>query len=142
IARIAPLSACPSFFLDPAPADIHTLSLHDALPICSAHAEIATVTVTATSGRLSQNVPILLKVVAVKTGTVAVDLTSAYNLTGIYTDGSTFDETSSLDGGGFALPEQPVGATQEWDGVLFRLGPANAPDDVTGETVTLTAGKF
>ncbi len=108
----------------------------------SAHAEIATVTVTATSGRLSQNVPILLKVVAVKTGTVAVDLTSAYNLTGIYTDGSTFDETSSLDGGGFALPEQPVGATQEWDGVLFRLGPANAPDVVTGETVTLTAGKF
>ena len=35
-----------------------------------------------------------------------------------------------------------MGATQEWDGVLFRLGPANAPDVVTGETVTLPAGKF
>ena len=35
-----------------------------------------------------------------------------------------------------------MGATQEWDGVLFRLGPANAPDVVTGETVTLPIGKF
>lgn len=108
----------------------------------SARSETATVTVTATSGSLSHNVPILLKVVAVKTGTVAVDLTSVYNITGIYTDGSTFDEISSLDGGGFALPAEPVGATQEWDGVLFRLGPANAPDVVAGETVTLPSGKF
>jgi len=108
----------------------------------SARSETATVTVTATSGTLSHSVPLLLKVVAVKTGTVAVDLTPVYNITGIYTDGSTFDEISSLDGGGFALPEQPVGATQEWDGVLFRLGPANAPDVVTGETVRLPPGKF
>lgn len=108
----------------------------------SARPETATVTVTATSGSLSHNVPILLKLVAVKTGAVAVDLTPVYNITGIYTDGSTFDEISSLDGGGFALPEQPVGATQEWDGVLFRLGPANAPDVVTGETVPLPPGKF
>ena len=108
----------------------------------SARSETATVTVTATSGTLSHSVPLLLKVVAVKTGTVAVDLTPVYNITGIYTDGSTFDEISSLDGGGFALPEQPVGATQEWDGVLFRLGPANAPDVVTGETVPLPPGKF
>lgn len=35
-----------------------------------------------------------------------------------------------------------MGATQEWDGVLFRLGPANAPDVVTGETVPLPPGKF
>jgi alpha-mannosidase len=108
----------------------------------SARSETATVTVTATSGSLSHNVPILLKVVAVKTGAVAIDLTPVYNITGIYNDGSTFDQISSLDGGGFALPEQPVGATQEWDGVLFRLGPANAPDVVTGETVPLPPGKF
>ena len=108
----------------------------------SARSETATITVTATSSSLSRKVPILLRVVAVKTGAVAVDLTSAYNITGIYTDGSKFDEISSLDGGGFALPEQPVGATQEWDGVLFRFGPANAPDVVTGQTVTLPAGKF
>lgn len=108
----------------------------------SARPKTATVTVTATSGSLSHNVPILLKLVAVKTGAVAVDLTPVYNITGIYTDGSTFDEISSLDGGGFALPEQPVGSTQEWDGVLFRLGPANAPDVVTGETVPLPPGKF
>jgi len=108
----------------------------------SARAGNAPVTITATSGGLSHNLPLLLKVVAVKTATVAVDLASAYNVTGIYTDGSTFDEMSSLDGGGFAFPEQSVGATQEWDGVLFRLGPANAPDAVSGKTVDLPSGKF
>src|SRR2546429_9924932 len=49
---------------------------------------------------------------------------------------------ASLDGGGFALPARPLGANQEWEGVLFRLGPANAPDLVTGTTVTLPPGKF
>src|SRR5207247_7409216 len=49
---------------------------------------------------------------------------------------------ASLDGGGFALPARPLGASQEWEGVLFRLGPANAPDLVTGTTVTLPPGKF
>jgi hypothetical protein len=83
-----------------------------------------------------------LKVTAIKTGAVAVDLASAYNATGIYEDGSTFDEASSLDGGGFAFPAQPLGSTLEWDGVLFRLGPANAPDVVTGKTVSLPSGKF
>jgi alpha-mannosidase len=108
----------------------------------AARSTTAAVTITATSGSLSHRVPILLKVHAMQTGAVAVDLASAYNATGIYEDGSTFDEMSSLDGGGFALPERTLGRSQEWEGVLFRLGPANAPDVVTGKTVVLPTGKF
>jgi len=81
-------------------------------------------------------------VTAIKTGAVVVDLASSYNAIGIYEDGATFDEASSLDDGGFAFPAQPLGASLEWDGVLFRLGPANAPDVVTGRMVTLPPGKF
>ena len=108
----------------------------------SARPGTSTVTITGTSGALSHGVPIGLQVTAIKTGAVAVDLASAYNATGIYEDGSTFDESSSLDDGGFAFPARSLGSTLEWDGVLFRLGPANAPDVVTGKTVLLPAGKF
>jgi alpha-mannosidase len=108
----------------------------------SANPGTSTITITGTSGVLSHSVAIALKVTAIKTGTVAVDLAPAYNATGIYEDGSTFDEVSSLDGGGFAFPAQPLGSSLEWDGVLFRLGPANAPDVVTSRMVALPAGKF
>ena len=110
----------------------------------STHPGTSTITIAGTgnSGALSHSVSITLKVTAVKRGAVAVDLASAYNATGIYEDGATFDEASSLDGGGFAFPAQPLGPTLEWGGVLFRLGPANAPDVVTGRTIALPLGKF
>jgi alpha-mannosidase len=108
----------------------------------SAHEGSSTITITGTSGTLSHSVSVALKVTAIKRGAVSVDLAPAYNATGIYEDGSTFDEASSLDDGGYALPAQPLGSTLEWDGVLFRLGPANAPDVVTGATVALPSGKF
>src|SRR5438552_7867616 len=108
----------------------------------SVRSESATVTVTATSGSLSHSVPLLLKVNTIKKGAVPVDLASAYNATGIYEDGATFDEMASLDGGGFALPARPLGANQEGEGVLFRLGPAKAPDLVTGTPGTTAPGKL
>src|SRR5437870_8464919 len=41
------------------------------------------------------------------------------------------------------MPRRPPRSTLFPYTTLFRsLGPANAPDVVTGETVTLTAGKF
>jgi hypothetical protein len=83
-----------------------------------------------------------LTVTPVLSGTVAVDLSSAYNVTGIYRDGSKFAPTAGLDNGGYAFSEQALGREQVGYGVVFRLGPANAPDAVTGKTVTLPAGKF
>jgi hypothetical protein len=73
---------------------------------------------------------------------VAVDLSSAYNKNGIYTDGSTFSGSASADGEGFAYSKQALGSTPLWDSVSFNLGPANVPDVVTDRTVSLPGGKF
>jgi len=100
------------------------------------------VTVTGVSGSLSHTVAVDMTVTPVLSDTVAVDLSSAYNATGIYRDGSKFAPTAGLDNGGYAFSEQAMGREQVGDGVVFRLGPANAPDAVTDKTVTLPAGKF
>jgi len=73
---------------------------------------------------------------------VPVDLSHAYNATGIYTSDAEFDSRESLDGVGYAFPAEMLGETKAWDGVPFRLGPANAPDAVTSRTVALVPGKY
>ncbi len=112
------------------------------LTLASASPASATVTVTGVSGDLSHSVAVALSVVGIKKGTVPVDLSSAYNVRGIYTDGSKFAAAASLDGGGYSYSKEALGSTQLWDGVSFRLGPANAPDAVQSTTVTLPEGKF
>jgi alpha-mannosidase len=107
----------------------------------AAPAEI-NVTVTGASGNLSHAVSTLVSVTPVATGTVPVDLSSSFNVTGIYNDGSTFSAEASLDGDGFSLSEQLLGGDQVGDGVVFKLGPPNAPDMVTGKTVALPSAKF
>jgi alpha-mannosidase len=102
----------------------------------------STITITGTSGGLSHTVTANLAVSAMRTGTVAVDLSSAYNAKAIYTDGTAFAAEASADGEGFAYSKEALGSTPLWDGILFNLGPANAPDVVTSKTVALPAGKF
>jgi alpha-mannosidase len=102
----------------------------------------ATITITGKSGDVSHSAALALTVTPVITGTVPVDLSSAYNVTGIYNDDSKFSPEASLDGDGFAFSEQLLGREQVGDGVVFRLGPPNAPDMVTGKTIALPAGKF
>jgi len=100
------------------------------------------VTISGVSGSLSHTFAIGVTVTPILAGTVAVDLSSAYNVTGIYSDGSTFAPSAGLDHGGSALSEQLLGTEQIGDGVVFHLGPGNAPDAVTGKTVVLPAGRF
>jgi hypothetical protein len=100
------------------------------------------VTVTGVSGSLSHTFTTGVAITPILAGTVAVDLSSAYNITGIYSDGSKFAPSAGLDHGGYAFSEQLLGPEQVGDGVVFRLGPANAPDAVTGGTVALPAGTF
>ncbi len=100
------------------------------------------ITIAGLSGDRSHSVSAVLRVTPVLSGTVPVDLSSVFNVTGIYTDGSKFAPSASLDGGGYALSSQtlepnPVGAD-----VVFRLGPPNAPDAVTSATILLPKGKF
>ncbi len=108
----------------------------------SAVPKTAIVTITGVSGSVSRSTTITVTVTPVLTGTVPVDLSSAYNATGIYNDDSKFAPDTSLDGDGYSFSEQTLGSEQVGDGVVFKIGPANAPDLVTSRTVLLPAGKF
>lgn len=108
----------------------------------SAAAGTAAVTISGTSGSLSRSIPVALSVTPVLKGTVPVDLSSAYNVTGIYSDGSKFEPSASIDGGGFSLSKEALGSDPVGASVVFRLGPANAPDAVTSRTVDLPQGRF
>ena len=108
----------------------------------SAAPATTTITVSGTSGELSRSVTTALSVTPVLTGTVPVDLSSAYNVSGIYKKGSKFEPAASLDAGGFAFSEETLGTEQVGAEVVFRLGPANVADAVSSKTVDLPADKF
>jgi serine/threonine protein kinase len=69
-----------------------------------------------------------------------IDLSAAYNVRGIYTEGTSFD--AGLDRVGAAFSAETLGPTMVWDTVKFTLGPANAPNVVTSRTIPLAAGRF
>jgi hypothetical protein len=94
------------------------------------------ITVTGTSGSLHHSATINLTVAS-----VPVNLASAYNRAGIYTDGSVFS-SGGLDGNGFAYSRNLLGATKTFAGTPYTFGAANAPDAVAGSTIALSAGKF
>ncbi len=72
----------------------------------------------------------------------AVDLSTNYNVVGIYTEGTAFPSDASIDHVGNAFPAGLLKDTMVWDRVSFSLGPANAPDAVTSRTISLPAGNF
>jgi alpha-mannosidase len=104
--------------------------------------QTAAVTITGTSGSLAHSFTTTLSVTPILQGTVPVNLSSAYNVTGIYSDGSKFEPSASMDGGGYSLSEQALGSDPVGADVVFRLGPANAPDAVTSKTIELPHGRF
>jgi hypothetical protein len=92
------------------------------------------VTVTGTSGNL--------------TNTTAIDLTvgssssGSYNLCGIYTDGTTFPISASLDGDGYAYSSNLLGASRAWNGSAFTFGAANNLNVYNSMTITLPSGQY
>ncbi len=80
----------------------------------------------------------------VQSGPQQVSLSSAYNRTGMYTDGTTFSSTGGDDLHGMAYSATLLGSSQTWNSVLFNLGPANSSNDVSGagQAVTLPSGNF
>ena len=108
----------------------------DALPATSS------ITVTGVAENLSRNASTSVRVTPVFRNSVPVDLSSFYNVTGIYNDGATFTPGASLDGDGFSFSAQQLGSEQVGNGAVFKIGPPNAPDMVTGKTVSLPDGKF
>jgi hypothetical protein len=104
--------------------------------------------VIGTSGNISQYAPATSLSVSAATGTggsgTPVDLTSAYNLNGIYTDGTTFSASGGLDGLGSAYSSNLLTPNRILNGVQFNFGPANKLDAVygTGTSIPLPAGQF
>ena len=76
------------------------------------------------------------------TGT-PVDLSSQFNVNGIYEDGSTYS-TGGLDGIGYSYSAKPLFIRRGYStSILFDLGPANQPDAISsaGQTIPLPQGK-
>jgi hypothetical protein len=106
----------------------------------------APVTVTGTSGDVTENYTLTLAVSAAKGGKGTgkqVNLSSAFNLYGIYKDGSTYS-TGGLDGSGNSYSEKFLNKMRVLDLVKFNLGPTNEPDAVAcnGQSITLPSGSF
>jgi hypothetical protein len=77
---------------------------------------------------------------------VPVNLSSAYNVIGIYTDGSSIPSNGGFDQAGYAFSgnllgqvraSNSKGAILSWRGQIFSLAAANASNGVTQATVTL-----
>lgn len=102
----------------------------------------STVTISASTKNISHSITLDISVLAMKHGGVPVDLSSAFNVHAIYSDGSKFVPSSSMDGGGFAYSAALLGLQQEWNGLQFKIGAPNVPDAASAAEITLPAGKF
>jgi hypothetical protein len=104
------------------------------------------VTLTGTSGSLTQTLTLTLAVSAAvgATGTgTPVDLSSEFNLNGIYQDGTKYS-TAGIDGLGDSYSANLLSTSRVFDNVLFDFGPADELDAVgsSGQSVSLPAGQF
>jgi hypothetical protein len=105
-----------------------------------------TVTVTGTSGTIKETVAFTLAVSAgvgtTGTGTL-VDLSSEFNVDGIYQDGATYT-TGGLDGQGYSYSANLLTASRVYKGTLLKFGAAGLPDAVgcNGQSVSLPQGQF
>ena len=120
-------------------SDTHTMTIS---ANASASAATSDFKVVGTSGDIKREQTIHLKVSPILKGTVPVDLSPAYNVTAIYKDGSKFEPGASADGGGYSFSAKTLGTEQVGDEVIFKMGPANAPDAVSDKTVSLPPGKY
>jgi hypothetical protein len=104
------------------------------------------VTVTGTSGNITQTLTLTLAVSAgvgtTGLGTI-VDLSTEFNVDGIYTDGSTYS-TGGLDGTGYSYSANLLSTSRVYNSVLVNFGAANVMDAVgcTAQVVALPAGQF
>lgn len=106
----------------------------------------SSVTITGTSGKITQTTTITLAVSAALSNVgsgLAVNLSSAFNVAGVYTDGSTY-AGGGLDGGGATYSANLLGPSRALSNILFRFGTPNQLNAIsgTGQTINLPAGQF
>lgn len=107
---------------------------------------IYSVTITGTFGKITQTTTITLAVSAALSNLGAglqANLSSAFNVQGLSTDGSTYSN-GGLDGGGATYSANLLGPSRVLTNILFTFGPANQLDAIssTGQTVSLPQGHF
>ncbi len=112
----------------------------------SAHTGFASVIVKGTSKNIKQTLTISVAVSAAVGGTgtgTPVDLSSEFNVSGIYQDGTKYS-TGGLDGLGYSYSANLLTTSRALNGELFNLGPANELDAVgcNGQTIPLPPGQF
>ena len=78
---------------------------------------------------------------AITTTPVSVNLSSAFNVSGIYPNGSR-PGNGGLDGQGYAYSSNLLGTSVTWSNTPFTLGPVSAADAVSSATITLPAGIY
>ena len=100
------------------------------------------VVLTGVLGGLTHTVNLTLAISAPIPGAQPVSLATYYNRAGYWTDGHTF--STGVDGSYSSYSANLIGSTISWNGLVFNLGPANAPDVVycAGQTINLPAGNF
>ncbi len=101
-----------------------------------------TATLTGAIGGLTHTESSTLVINPTIPGATPVSLTGDYNRTGFYTDGQTFG--IGVDGSYSAYSATLLGSSLSWNGLVFNLGPANAPDVAfcAGQVINLPAGQF
>ncbi len=144
-------------FSPPSTASSSTLTLSASSTAATAANDY--LSVSGTSGGISPlNAPYTILSVSAATGNggsgTPVNLSSAYNLPGIYADGVTFG--TGLDGSGFGYSAALLTPNRILNGVQFNFGPANATNcggtaqpacandaiSSTGQTIALPGGQF
>jgi len=112
----------------------------------SAGTGFTSVTVTGTSGDITQSFVFTLAVSAAVGGNGAgtpVDLSSEFNLYGIYSDGTSYT-TGGLDGVGYSYSANLLGTSRVLNKTLLDFGPADQLNAVgcNGQIVTLPDGQY
>jgi predicted alpha-1,6-mannanase (GH76 family) len=104
--------------------------------------------ITGSSTSYAQTLPAATLAVSAATGNggagVPVNLSSAYNITGIYPDGATYSSSSGLDGLGYSFSSTLLTSSRVLNYAQFKFGPASQPDAVygTGTAIPLPKGQY
>src|SRR6478735_1426931 len=112
----------------------------------SARTGFTSVTVTGTSGDITQTFAFTLAVSAAVGGNgtgTQVDLSSEFNLYGIYSDGTSY-ATGGIDGAGYSYSANLLGTSRVLSKTLFDFGPADQLGAVgcNGQVIALPQGQY
>ena len=112
----------------------------------SARTGFTSVTVTGTSGDITQTFAFTLAVSAAVGGNgtgTQVDLSSEFNLYGIYSDGTSY-ATGGIDGAGYSYSANLLGTSRVLSKTLFDFGPADQLSAVgcNGQVIALPQGQY